>query len=150
MHWNINSVITRVVLDLWCTSARLKYTYTIIVIVLNSKVFDNICIDNWGRSSNCFRRVPISRENCLLASSCPSRSVCLSVSALLPLGGFPWNLVLGGGASVKICRITPNFVKIGRKYRALYLKTEVGFIVIDDSIKSPIKALSSTDMFSGC
>ena len=47
MHWNINSVITVAVIDLLCSSTRLKYTNAVInVIVLNSKVFDNICIEN--------------------------------------------------------------------------------------------------------
>jgi hypothetical protein len=40
---------------------------------------------------------------------------------------------------VKICRVTPNFDKIGRKYRALYMKTEVGFIVVAGDIKFPVK-----------
>jgi hypothetical protein len=59
-----------------------------------------------------------SHENRPLASSC--MSVRPHVSTRLPLDGFSWNLILG--TSTKICRETPNLVKIWRKYRALYTK----------------------------
>jgi hypothetical protein len=37
---------------------------------------------------------------------------------------------------MKICSENPNLIKIGQKYRTLYMKTEVRFIV-DGEIKSP-------------
>jgi hypothetical protein len=30
---------------------------------------------------------------------------------------------------MKVCRESPNFVKIGQKYRTLYMKTYVSYIV---------------------
>jgi len=38
--------------------------------------------------------------------------------------------------SVKICRENPNLIKIGQKYRTLYMQTYVRFIVAGD-IKMP-------------
>jgi hypothetical protein len=50
-------------------------------------------------------------------------SVCLLVSARLPLDEFSWNLILG--TLKKICWKTPNIVTTGQKHRVLYMKTSV-------------------------
>ena len=50
---------------------------------------------------------------------------------------------------MKICRVTPNFVKIGRKYRALYMETEVGFTVVAGDIKSPVKWYQAVGIAEG-
>ena len=68
---------------------------------------------------NLFRRFSHSREKRLWATSCLSFCVYQR--------GTPWTdfrkIWHGGrGAFMKICRETPNFTKIGRKYRALYIK----------------------------
>jgi hypothetical protein len=49
------------------------------------------------------------------------RSSPCTVLARLPLGEFPWNLILE--AFMKICRDMPNVVKTGGKYRTFYTKT---------------------------
>ena len=71
------------------------------------------------RSTVLFLDAFANRKKRRLASSCPS--VCPHVSARLPQDGFPWNFMMG--TSIKICRETPNFVKIEQKYWALYMKT---------------------------
>ena len=71
-------------------------------------------------------------------------SVCLSTyfrpHALtwLPLNGFPWNLTLGTLAKSR--GITLNIAKSKQKCRELYIKTQVGFIVVGD-MHSPKHAL---------
>jgi len=42
---------------------------------------------------------------------------------------------------MKICPENPHLVKIGKKYRALYLQT---------SVRVTVEALSSSEMVSGC
>ena len=68
----------------------------------------------------------------LLPSLCPS--VCPffrpHVSAWLPLDSFSWNLILG--IFMKICWENSYLVKIGQKYRALYLKIWVRSVVVGD------------------
>jgi hypothetical protein len=65
------------------------------------------------------------RENRLVPSSC--LFVRPHVSARLPLDGFPWNLIRG--TCMKICRENSHLVKIGEKYRNLYVKNQVRFVV---------------------
>jgi hypothetical protein len=60
-------------------------------------------------------------------------SVCPHVSARLLLHGFPWNLILV--TFMKSCQENSDLVEIRQKYRTLYTKTYVCFIVADD-IKS--------------
>jgi hypothetical protein len=47
-----------------------------------------------------------------------------------------FDTVCGVGVFMKTCRENANVFEIGEKYRSLYLKTEVHFIVAGD-IKSP-------------
>jgi len=60
-----------------------------------------------------------------------SLSVSTYVSALLSLDGFLWNLILE--IYMKIWRKIPNCVQIGQKYRELYMKISIGFIVAGDT-----------------
>jgi hypothetical protein len=69
-------------------------------------------------------------------TSCPS--VCLPclcvrphVSTRLPLDGFPWSFMLG--TFTKTCWETPNLMKVGQKYRTLYVKTQVRVVVAGDT-----------------
>lgn len=50
-------------------------------------------------------------------------SVCPQEPTRLPLDVFPWNLIVGGGTFMDICRGNPNLVKIRWQYRALDRKT---------------------------
>jgi hypothetical protein len=52
-----------------------------------------------------------SGEKRLFSSRCPP------LSARIPVGDFPLNLILG--TFMKICRETPNLFKTGEKYRCL-------------------------------
>jgi hypothetical protein len=71
----------------------------------------------------------LSRKALITSAMCVHFSVC--PSALIYR--LSWHLILG--AFMKIWHESPNLVKIGQKYCALYMKTWVGFIVVDD-IKS--------------
>jgi hypothetical protein len=55
-----------------------------------------------------------SSEKLLLASSCPSVSLSVCMSAV-GCHGFPWNLILR--TSIKFCREIPNLFQIGQKLR---------------------------------
>jgi hypothetical protein len=68
--------------------------------------------------------------------SCPC--VCPYVYSRLLLDGLLCNLTLG--TSIKIYRKTPNFVKVGQKYRAYHMDTQVRFIV-PGNINSPSEYL---------
>jgi isochorismate hydrolase len=63
-------------------------------------------------------------------------SVSPHISAVSPLFKFMRNLILK--SSKKVCRENKNLIKIGQKYRALCLQTNVLFIVTGE-IKSPQK-----------
>jgi hypothetical protein len=83
---------------------------------------------NWVHCCCCSIRlvhVYYSRERLLLASS--YLSVHLSVrphgTARFPLKGLSWNLIFKYFS--KICRENSNFIKIGREYRVLYMKTNI-------------------------
>jgi hypothetical protein len=54
-----------------------------------------------------------------LVSSYPSKYLP-HVSKWLPLEGFLWNLIMG--TSMKIRRGNRNLVKIGQKYRTIYMR----------------------------
>ena len=61
----------------------------------------------------------VAKSVCLLCHITPS--VCPYVSLRVPSDWFSLSLILG--TSVKICRGNPNLVKMGEKYRSLYMKT---------------------------
>jgi hypothetical protein len=48
---------------------------------------------------------------------------------------------------MKICQETPDLVKIGQKYRELYLNT---YLLLVPAALIVIKALSSSEMVSDC
>ena len=50
----------------------------------------------------------------------------------IPLDGFPWNLVFDSFMK-KSAEEIPNFVSIGRKYRAISVKTKVSYIVAGET-----------------
>jgi flagellar motor component MotA len=50
---------------------------------------------------------------------------------------------------MKICRENPNFLKVGQKYLAPYMKSYLRCIVTG-VIKAPLRALFSSEMVSGC
>ena len=62
-----------------------------------------------------------------VASSCWTVPLSASVS-LACTGRFFGKLILG--SSMEMCRENPNSIKIGQKYWALYMNTEVCVIVV--------------------
>jgi hypothetical protein len=64
-------------------------------------------------------------------SACPPARQHVLVSAALLLAGFSWNLILRD--LHEICRETPNFLKIGWQYQALYLTTWLRLAYIANS-----------------
>jgi hypothetical protein len=74
----------------------------------------------------------IAKQKHLLISSCPSpRPVCPHISLRSLSEGFTRNLIKLGTPTI-VCRETPNLVKMGQEYRALYFKTYVSFTVARD------------------
>jgi hypothetical protein len=75
----------------------------------------------WAAVFTVLKHIRTNCERHLLASSCLSVFLSVRPSVRMyqrgPLDGFSWNLIVR--FSKKICRKTPNFVKIEQKYRAL-------------------------------
>ena len=64
-----------------------------------------------------------SGDKCPLATSFLYPSVCQHNLTRLNTDGYLWNLILK--TSIKLWRWLPNLVKIGQKYRTLYMETYV-------------------------
>jgi len=84
----------------------------------------------------CYKTRLRSREKHFADLSGPS--ACPHSSARLQLNGLPWNFILGN--FMKIRRESTNFVKIGQKCLALYMKIWVRFIAAG-AINSTLKHL---------
>ena len=54
-------------------------------------------------------------------------SICLHITAELPLHRFSSNLILG--TIIKLCWETPNLVKMSQQYWALYMKTYIHLFI---------------------
>jgi len=117
----------------------------VVVTTLRHLIFSNweLYYKNFNMPVLCFslqKKIRVSSHSCekrLIAFSCLSvrlsdhPSVSPNVSARLPLDRCPWNFILGD--FMKLCHINPNLITIRQKYRTLYMKTELCFIVVSDT-----------------
>ena len=87
-------------------------------------MFTNVAfLEDWPNTAILFRRIRMTSEKRLLASS------FMSVCSFRPYAaGRIWNLILR--TFTKLCGETPNIFKIGQQYRALHTKTWVSTVVL--------------------